>query len=426
MTTLTRPPAAVPKPRAPAAPGLHGKVLHGLKVIEISQMVAGPYTAKVLADMGADVLKIEPPLGGDQARRTGPFLNDTPHEEGSVLFLYLNTCKKSVQADWRTSLGAEIVQHLARDADVLIEDTPPGTMAKHGLDYATLGKLNPGLVMLSMTPFGQSGPFKDHSAYPLNTFHSGGEGYLTPVGSWLLEGLNERPPIKQGRYTGEYELALFAAVPTLAAVHFARSTGTGQHIDLSKQEALIGLNFLEFQPYLSAGAVPTRASRAFTMGGIMPCKDGYVEFCFHEEHQVQGMVRMLGNPAWASEPWFKDPVARNQYGARVNGYLRDWLNDYGKEEIFQKGQRSGCTVARYDSVPEVVASDQFKVREFFASVEHPVAGTHAYPTAAYRFAEEAFALGPAPLLGQHNEEVYLGRLGFSREELVQMRELGVI
>ena len=168
------------------------KALNGVKVLEYSQMVAGPYCAKLLADLGAEVIKIEQPVVGDEARKRGPFRDDVPHPERSGLFLYLNTNKQGITLDVGKDTGKQIFKELVRQSDILIEDTQPGTMSKEGIDYASLSSINPKLVVTSITPFGQNGPYRSYKTYPLNTFHSGGEGYLTPA--WMGPSYLHRPP----------------------------------------------------------------------------------------------------------------------------------------------------------------------------------------------------------------------------------------
>src|SRR3954464_11171877 len=205
-------------------------VLGGLRVVELGQMVAAPFCAKVLADMGAEVLKVEPPKG-DAARRVGPFAGGEAGDERSVLFLHLNTSKESIQLDISTRAGATLFARLVADADVLIDDRPPDAGADPATCHDALCAANPKLVMLSLTRFGLSGPYKDYKATPLTTFHGSGEGYVTPVASDVLRDVRERPPLRQGRFAGEYKLGAYAAILTLAAVFHARATGTGQHID---------------------------------------------------------------------------------------------------------------------------------------------------------------------------------------------------
>ena len=256
-----------------------GHALGHIRILDCSQFVAGPYCAKLLADLGAEVIKVEPP-GGDVARRRGPFWHDVPSAETSGLFLYLNTGKLGVTLDLGKASGRDILRRLAGEAGILVEDFPPGTLEGWGLGYESLCQNNHSLIMTSITPFGQSGPYCDYKAYYLNSFHSGGEGYLTP--GWAPEFI-ERPPLRVGNYVGEYVSGLSAAVATLSALYRQRATGVGQHIDISKQEALIALNPSELNMYPNYGLVASRASRVLRFGGLLPCRDGYIEVSIYGE-----------------------------------------------------------------------------------------------------------------------------------------------
>ncbi|MFC1974103.1 CoA transferase, partial [Chloroflexota bacterium] len=172
--------------------------LSGVKVLELCEMAAGPYCTKLMADLGAEVIKVEKPGIGDEARHRGPFLNDEPNPEKSGLFLHLNTNKLGVTLNLENVKGQKIFKELAKEAHVVVEDRPPGKLAELGLGYNTLKEINPSLIMSSITPFGQTGPYKDYKAYPLNTFHSCGEGYVTPG----QNNFPDYPPLKVGRFVG--------------------------------------------------------------------------------------------------------------------------------------------------------------------------------------------------------------------------------
>ena len=176
--------------------------LEGMKIVEYCNMVSGPYCSKLLADMGADVLKVEPPFTGDDSRKRGPFPGDVPHQEKSGLFLYLNSNKKGLTLDPKKPEGKEIFKKLIEKTDVLIEDRPPGEMEELALDYETLKAVNPGLIMISITPYGRSGPFKDYRAFQLNTVHASGQGYMLPIPAEDMD----RPPVKVGGQSSGFDV----------------------------------------------------------------------------------------------------------------------------------------------------------------------------------------------------------------------------
>ncbi len=380
-------------------------VLGGLRVLELASMVAGPYCTKIMGDLGAEVIKVEPPVG-DEARRVGPFAGGRPDPELSVLFLHLNTSKRSRCLELGTQDAARRFTDLAAGADALVTDWSFARLAQAGVAVQDLAATNPSLVVLSLTPFGASGPYKDYRSDPLTTFHAAGEGYLTPVASFLMPEVVDRPPLRQGRFAAEYKLATYAAGLVLAAVYHARGTGQGQTIDLSKQDALLGLNFLEFVPFLTAGEVPSRSSLAVPFGGIMPCTDGYLQLTFHEEHQWQALLKLLGDPEWSQEDWASQPSSRIAHAAEINERLIEWLQTRSRDEIVSSGQKIGATVAPYRTLDEVAETEQMAVRGFFQPVSHALAGEHPYPTGPWRFGGNAIRPGAPPLLGEHNDAAF--------------------
>ena len=227
--------------------------LSGLKVVEYCEFVSGPFCTKMLADLGAEVIKIERPEG-DEARRRGPYLHDDPNPELSGLFLYHNTNKKGVTLNLESEKGREIFKELAKGADVLVEDTRPGTMESYGLDYSVLKELNPSLIMASITPFGQTGPYRDYKSYYLNTYHASGAGYVLPAASPNAD----REPIKGGGYVGESDIGVYAATGIMGAVYWRECGGTGQYIDISRQEALMCLERMNIVRYYMIGKSPSR------------------------------------------------------------------------------------------------------------------------------------------------------------------------
>jgi len=398
------------------------RALGGVRVLEYAQFAAGPYCAKLLADLGAEVVKVEKPGAGDEARNRGPFLNDVPHLEWSGLFLYLNTNKLGITLNPEAATGTEVFKELVRGVDILIEDKPPQLMKELGLDYQALEAANPRLVMTSITPFGQTGYYAEYKAYCLNSYHSGLLGYLSPRNSPNLD----REPIKAGGLVGEYSCGLNAALATLAALYSQRATGSGQHVDVSKQESLISLQRVFAAFYPNQGINPTRLAQATGMGGVMRCQDGYISVNFVEDHQWQAVVRLMGNPGWAQDERYKDIAFRAAHWEEIEPMISEWMLSHTREEIHRWTQES-CPSGPVMSAEEVVNSAQAKARGFFTNIDHPAAGMAKYPTAPYIFSETPWAVDrSAPLLGEHNEQIYCGRLGHTRQDLVRMRQAGII
>ncbi|MBC8420465.1 MAG: CoA transferase, partial [Desulfobacterales bacterium] len=279
---------------------LHERALDGVKVLEYCSMVSGPYCAKIMADLGAEVIKIEPPVDGDPARRMPPFPGDKPHPEKSGLFLYLNTNKKGITLNPEKTGGKQLFLELAKRADILVEDHPPGDMEQMGLGYNYLRAINKGLIVTSITPFGLTGPYRNYKGRALNMSHISGQAYLLP----LLSPHSDRPPVKAGGNTSDYDPGLVAVVAVLAALYWKGLSGQGQHIDMSKQEALISMQRVESVTYANDQIVMTRTGNKTRMpGGVLPCKDGHIVVITPEEHQWDALMTLIGNPAWSKEPW---------------------------------------------------------------------------------------------------------------------------
>ena len=398
--------------------------LNGVKVVEYCSFAAGPYCGKLFADLGAEVIKIEPPGTGDEARRRGPFLHDTPHPDLSGLFLYLNTNKLGITLNLDSSTGKTIFKQLITSADILIEDQPSGKMEELGLGYDTLKELNPRLVMTSITPFGQTGPYRNYRAYHLNTFHASGAGYLLPIGSPSLE----REPIKGPGLIGEYDAGLSAAVATLGALYWCGASGRGQYIDVSKQEALMALDKMEFARFYSEGKNPTRGPSAWRPHRMIRGKDGgYILLEAGRDGQWRGMLKAMGDPEWAKDEKFSTEEGRREHADELREHLADWASNYTTDELFHMVQTLGTPSAPINSVEEFLNSPQIEARDFLVEIDHPVAGRIKYPTRPYHFSKTSWKVErPAPLLGQHNEEVFCHRLGYTKQELVQLKEAGVI
>jgi len=399
------------------------KALEGVKVLELCQMVAGPYCTKLLADLGAEVVKIEKPGYGDGARNTPPFFHDIPDREGSGLFLYLNTTKLGITLNPATTTGKSIFRQLVKEADILVEDNPPQWMKEHGLDYESLKEINPRLIMTSITPFGQTGPYRDYRAYPLNVFNAGGEGYLTPGG---VENVG-RPPLKAGGFMAEYDSGLSAAIAILGALYWRRKSSSGQWIDISKQESLMALNRLDMARSANEGEVITRANQGVPYGGALPCKDDYIVFVTWEPAQWDRLVAFMGEPEWANDDKFKDYVGRFKHGELLNALLTEWLVNHTREELYHGGQAAGIPFAMVFTSKDLVDSEHLKARGFFVEIDHPKTGKVKYPSAPYKLSETPWQVTrPAPLLGEHNEEIFVRRLGYRNEELAKLGATGVI
>ncbi|MBI2907646.1 MAG: CoA transferase [Chloroflexi bacterium] len=398
------------------------RTLEGIKVVECAEMVAGPYCGKLLSDLGAEVTKVEAPCG-DPARRRGPFRGDLPDAEGSALFLYLNTNKLGVTLNLENKKGRRLLGELVRETDILIADWPPSESERLSLSYEIFSAANPRLVITSITPFGQTGLHRDYRAYPLNTFHGGGEGYLLPGGKQNLE----REPVRGAGFLTEYDSGLCAAVATLGALFCARLTGRGQQIDVSKQEAAMALSRVDIARYRWDGVVESRAIRGARPGNSIRCLDGYVQIHCPGDHQWRALLEAMGNPGWAADPKYGDRASRVKHVEEINARIEEWSTELTTREVARRVQAKGCPAAPYNTIADLLQDEHLKYRGFFAQAEHPRAGKLTYPTVPYRLSlTPPDCPRPAPLLGQHNQLILGARLGHSTRQLLQLSQAGVI
>ena len=399
------------------------QALDHLKVIELCNFICGPYCTKLLADLGAEVIKIEPPKVGDEARKRSPFLNDAPHPERSGLFLYLNTNKLGITLDINASKGRAIFRELVKQTDILVEDNPPKVAKALGLTYQELKKINPRLVMTSITPFGQTGPYRDYKAHELNLYHTGGEGYLLPIQSPNLT----REPVKAGSLVGDCICGLSAAIATLSGSYNMKETGTGQYIDVSKQDVLMTMVLLEIAMYANMGIVRNRLERPLLMPTPIECQDGYIMMSALTDREWQDLVKFMGNPSWASDERFSQWILRHTNGDKINPHIREWTKAHKKEELFHQLQKNTIVGAPVNTSEDLINSAQIEARGFFAEAVHPEAGKLRYPTVPYKLSKTPSKVEhTAPLLGQHNESIYCERLGYNKDDLVKLKESGII
>ncbi len=394
--------------------------LADLKVLDLGQGVSGPYCGCLFAGCGAEVVKVEPPGLGDLARRMGPFLNDKPNLERSGLFLYMNSGKKSITLDITTRGGADILKELVKDTDVLVENFLPGTMAGFGLDYAGLEKVNPRLVMVSITPFGQTGPYSRFKATELTVFAMGGMMSIT--------GEPDREPIKSGGFQAQYQGALHGFAAASAVAYASITTGVGQHVDISMMEVMASSleSTLSSTSYLGDEHNRHRGGNRFVkVQGVYPCKDGFIGMHANAREWPK-IAEGIGMPELLDDPRFSTSLARREHADILEALIMSWTTDRTKQEVYDTAGKLRVPFAPVVNTGELEESPQLTAREFFVEVEHPETGILTYPGAPFKMTETPWQLGRAPLLGEHNEEIYCGRLGYSGEDLIRLRGEGVI
>jgi crotonobetainyl-CoA:carnitine CoA-transferase CaiB-like acyl-CoA transferase len=367
--------------------------LAGVRVLDYTGFIAGPYCGRLLADLGADVIKVEPPEG-DPSRSYGPFPADQPHPEKSATYIHLNTNKRGITLDLGTPGGRDAFRELASGAGVVIEDAPPGQLESLGLGYEDLAKRNPALVMTSITPFGQTGPYRDLRAHHINLFNA-------TEGNTSARSRDGRPTVA-GAFLGEYDSGLNAGVATLAALYACRFTGRGQHIDISKYESLAALQRVDISIRRNRDQ-GTDYGRMSRIGGLVRCKDGHVVITAVEDHQWRSLAELIGRQEWATDPRFAGRDERPRHAREIQRAIVSWAKEHTKDELYHLGQAAKCPVGAVLSVPELLASPQLAARDFFHEVKHPEVGSHLQPGMGFRLSRSPWrAERPAPRLGEHN------------------------
>ena len=393
----------------------------GVRVVEYATMVSGPYCSKLLADMGADVIKVEEPPCGDPARRRGPFPGGEAHPERSGIFLYLNTSKRGITLDPAQPTGRDALERLIRWADVLVDNHRRERLESLGLGWEAVREINPGLIVTSITPYGRTGPRSGRRGSELTSYHAGGLGNLLPTRSMDVN----RAPVKAGGYPVGYHAGLTAALATAAALVGRKATGRGRLIDVSEQEAVLALVRTGLAATLYHRTAWSRVPERPPSMGRMPCKDGYVIVGAFEDHHWRGLVELMGNPEWASDPAWDSRKYRTHHLMEIASRLDEWMKQQGKDDIHHRGAAKGFAIGPVNTAEDVMKYRQYEDRGYFVEVDHPEGGRFRYAGWPYRMSVTPPRVQwPAPLLGQHNEEVYCGSLGYSREELDRLHEAG--
>lgn len=405
-------------------------VLDDVRVLELTGLI-GQQCGKLFAGMGADVIKIEPP-GGAEGRSVGPFLDDTPHPDRCLAFWHYNASKRSVTLDIRSPAGADVFRRLARTADVLIEDHSPGYLPGLGLGYSDLKAQDSKLIYVSITPFGQTGPYRDYRSSDLVSLALGGPLWSCGYDDHGLP--PARPYTDAAHHIGSH----YAFIGATAALVQRQLTGEGQYIDVSIHEACHDT---------TEGAMPTyyfgnqrvqrqtgrHAASTATQPVLFPCSDGKWVFTrvpvedegwekFLEWLDEAGMVVDLRDER------YNDYDRRMKEMPHITEVLAAFCATQPSEELYHGAQRRGMVWAAVRSPDETVHDEHLLARSFFLNVDHPELGrSFQYAGAPYRFSETPWAVRHrAPLLGEHNEEVYCGELGLSPAELAALKEARLV
>ena len=381
------------------------KLLETLNVVEIGQNIAAPFASKLLADLGANVIKIEP-KEGDIARKIGPFPNDIINLEKSGLFLSLNTSKLGITLDFDNEEDIKHLYNLLETTDVLIEDQSYQLNSNFKFDYEKLTKKYPKLIVTTITPFGLTGPYKDYKANDLILFHMSSYAHIIASS---VQDPNQEPPIRAGGHQSEFVSGLSAATATMISVFSQLQTAQGTHIDISKLESI---TMMPQGPLADAAFSKKRQSRKASdrkVGAIvamLPTIDGYITISPREDHQWEAWLKIIGNPEWSLNPEYDTRKARQTNWANLEKLLSEWTCTRKKEEIYRACQDAHVPAFPVNTAADLYKSKQLNSRDFYQEIDHPIAGVLPYTSFPYKLSQASLEIkGPAPTLGQHNKSI---------------------
>ncbi len=396
--------------KLPIAPGMP-EALSGMKVLDCSQILAGPFCSMLLADMGADVVKIEKPTGGDDTRRMGP-----PFVGGeSAAFLAMNRNKRSVVLNFKESAGVEAMKRLVKDADVLIENYRSGVMERLGLGYDTLSEINPGLIYCSISGFGRTGPYAKRAGFDLVA--QGMSGLMS------FTGVPGSPPVKVGVPMADMNAGMFSTYGILTAYINRLKTGKGQYLEVSLVEAALAYTVWESSSYFVTGNVPGPLGSAHRLSApyqALRTSDGFINIGAPNQSNFERLCRAIGRSELIERDEYKDNASRLVNREKLEHDLEETMTKQTRAHWLEVLEKDGVPAGPILDMGEVWDDPQIKERGMDATVEHPTAGTvHNIGLAAKLYGTPGKIYGPAPLLGEHTEGV-LKDAGFSPDEIAEM------
>jgi len=401
-------------------------MLSDLRVIEYGEFISAPYCSRLFADLGAKVIKVEPPDRGDMARLYGPFPGDLPHLEKSGLFIFLNTGKQSVTLNLKNAEGCKIFGGLLEEADIFITNAFPTFMEQSQLDYFSLSKAYHKLIYCAITPFGWVGPYREYRGFNIHACALGGA-------SWVI-GDPAREPLQVPLNQCDFQGGINAAAAILVALQARKKIGRGQFIDISVSDIIATYTGSNSMSYLFYGLNWQRdGRRAWGSGGPYPyglfaCKDGYVCIIARTKRDWNRLLDALGHPDWADNPRYQDQIAMaREYPEEVDALLESLLKHYTKNELFQMARKWGFPLSPVKEVHESLEDPQLKQRKFFEFMEIPEVGKLCLPRLPFQLSNMSLKpLHAVPRLGEHNEMILVEELGISKENMKELKEKGIV
>jgi crotonobetainyl-CoA:carnitine CoA-transferase CaiB-like acyl-CoA transferase len=399
-------------------------ILSDLQVLELSHAPSGAFCAKLLADQGADTIKVEPPGWGDQARHEPPFIGGEPHADRSTAFLAFNTNKRGITLDLNQTAGRDLLLRLAADADVIIESFNPGHLDNLGLGFEALSGVNPDVILLSIAYFGQDGPYAHYRGDDLIAQAMG--GYL-----YAITGSADRPPMGTALQQMEITAARNGVIAIMAALLRREQTGAGAHIDLSVMEAAVSTPSQLIHPYTYTGRSPHRGSSdTNVMDGMhLPTRDGEVTLTTAGTggRPMQAWSEFLEEPGLL-DPKFSSRQSRLEHWEDLFNLVAPKLSQWANLDLMRETMSRGLVIGLVQSPRQVVDSPHLLERGYFVELNHPEVGQLKYPSCGFFLDGEnpMQTERAAPRLGEHNGEILGGKLGLTTEELGLLRATRVI
>ncbi len=399
--------------------------LTGIRVLDLSRILAGPWCTQNLADLGADVIKIERPRVGDDTRAWGPpFLKDGAGQdtEESAYYLSANRNKRSVEADMATPAGAALIRELAAASDILVENFKVGGLAKYGLDYDSLKQINPRLIYCSVTGFGQDGPYAQRPGYDFMIQGMGGLMSITGERDDLPGG----GPQKAGVAVTDIVTGMYATVAILAALQERHNSGLGQHLDIALLDSHVALLANQNSNYFNSGVAPQRAGNAHQ--NVVPyqvfaASDGHLIVATGNESQYRAYCRAIGAPELGDDPRFATNRMRLANRELLVGMLTEIMRQGQRDDWIAKLEAVGVPCGPINDIAQAQAHPQALARQLRRDMPHPAGGMAAVTASPLRLSASPVEYRRAPpLLGEHTEEVLREVLGKTQEEIAVFRE----
>lgn len=392
----------------PDAPPPRQGPLSKIRVLDLSRIMAGPWATQILADLGADVIKVERPGAGDDTRAWGPpFLKDANGDvtREAGYYLSVNRGKRSIALDIATPEGQDVIRRIAAESDIVVENYKVGALKRYKLDYASLQAINPRLIYASVTGYGQSGPRAQAAAYDFAIQAMG--GLMSVTGE--RDGMPGAGPQKVGVPIVDLMTGMYTAVGVLAALARRAETGRGDYIDIAMLDVQAAFLANQAMNWLVSGNAPKRGGNRhpnIQPQDVFPCADGYVVLAVGNDGQFAKLANILGHADWASDERFATNPSRVRNHGELDPKLREAFGRWTRDDLIATLETAGVPCSPINTVPEVFEDPQIKHRNMLRELRHPTAGHVPQVVSPLNFAQEPLAFDrPPPLLGEHTDEI---------------------